>query len=205
MKIVSENQFSWKTYCYTIAPREEVIGSLLTYAGCGPGYCFCKDAPEKEIDVRNQLFYDVLDLCEKNEIDRCLCEDGKSKINGPIDLVGLFSCRPKKCKCKGSKEVKVNTGTGCAKGGFPDCPTPGELYCKDGLKLDPSATMRFRTKTAVERRQFGKGWKGCACSDGVMPRCKETGEPLKCPSGDFPDYDKYHGMEELAACRIEQW
>ena len=49
------------------------------------------------------------------------------------------------CKCKGSKEVKVNTGTGCEKGGFPDCPTPGELYCKDGTKLDPSYTMLFRS------------------------------------------------------------
>ena len=39
----------------------------------------------------------------------------------------------------------MNTGTGCAKGGFPDCPTPGELYCKDGTKLDPSATMLYRS------------------------------------------------------------
>ena len=28
----------------------------------------------------------------------------------------------------------------------------------------------YRTKTAVERREFGTGWKGCACSDGIMPR-----------------------------------
>ena len=48
------------------------------------------------------------------------------------------------CKCNGSKEVKVNTGTGCEKGGFPDCPTPGELFCKDGTKMDPTATMIYR-------------------------------------------------------------
>ena len=56
------------------------------------------------------------------------------------------------CKCKGSKEVKVNTGTGCAKGGFPDCPTPGELYCKDGTKLDPSATMLYRSSVFFPNR-----------------------------------------------------
>ena len=38
-------------------------------------------------------------------------------------------------------------------------------------------------------------------------RCKETGEPIMCPGKEpyAPDYETYHGMEELAACRIEKW
>ena len=65
-----------------------------------------------------------------------------------------FITPPLQCKCKGSKEVKVNTGTGCKKGGFPDCPTPGELYCKDGTKLDPSTTMLFRSALESQLSSF---------------------------------------------------
>ena len=50
--------------------------------------------------------------------------------------------------------MKVNTGTGCKKGGFPDCPTPGELYCKDGTKLDPSTTMLFRSALESKLSSF---------------------------------------------------
>ena len=31
---------------------EDLLGTLLTYATCNPGFCFCKDAPEKEVDTR---------------------------------------------------------------------------------------------------------------------------------------------------------
>ena len=74
-------------------PREDPIGSLLTYAGCSPGksmtiistcacnlniddaffilgYCFCKDNPEKEVDARPQVFRIVQDLCPRGEINR---------------------------------------------------------------------------------------------------------------------------------------
>ena len=78
--------------------QSDTDSSLPTIQNSYLGYCFCKDAPEKEVDIRNQLFYNVLDLCDRNEIDRCLCEDSKRKINAPIDLVGLFSCRPKKVR-----------------------------------------------------------------------------------------------------------
>ena len=50
----------------------------------------------------------------------------------------------------------MNTGTGCAKGGFPDCPTPGELYCKDGTKLDP-----LQADDGDPRGREGRKAEGC--------------------------------------------
>ena len=34
------------------------------------GYCFCKDNPDREVDVRPDYFKNVLDLCPRNEINR---------------------------------------------------------------------------------------------------------------------------------------
>ena len=73
------------------------------------------------------------------------------------------------CKCNGSKKVKVNQGMGCKKGGYADCPTWHNLYCKDGTNIgNPTESMKWRLTTSEQRRT--PGYKGCACADGVMPR-----------------------------------
>jgi len=185
-------------------PRANPIGSLLTYAGCSPGYCFCTDAPEKEVDARPQVFKIVHDLCPRGEINRCLCHDGKTKVTGPLDVVQIFTCRPKKCKCNGSKKVMVNQGMGCKKGGYADCPKWHNLFCKDGTNIgNPTESMKWRLTTSEERRR--PGFKGCACADGIMPRCKGTGKPIICPDGDEVDWNGPEVMEELAGCRMEEW
>ena len=66
--------------------------------------------------------------------------------------------------------AKINTGFGCRKGGWLDCPKPSKLFCNDGTLLDNSYIMKWRTKTADERRRLGDNFNGCICSDGIMPR-----------------------------------
>ena len=83
-------------------PKDNLLGALITHLGCNPAYCFCKDNPEKEIDIRPQFFSSFLDLCPRNELNRCLCGDGKTAMNAPFDILSTMSCRPKKCKCNGS-------------------------------------------------------------------------------------------------------
>ena len=69
-------------------PKDNLLGVMLTIVGCFPGkfklttivhtaipnyllgYCFCKDDPTREIDVRNQFFAHVFDTCPRNEINR---------------------------------------------------------------------------------------------------------------------------------------
>ena len=73
------------------------------------------------------------------------------------------------CKCNGSKKVMVNQGMGCKKGGFADCPEWHNLFCKDGTNIgNPTESMKWRITTVEERMK--PGYKGCACSDGIMPR-----------------------------------
>ena len=71
-------------------PDENFLTAIINMMGCGPGmmlctfvvlyslifqhvgYCFCKDNPEKEVDVRPDYFKNVLDLCPRNELNRYL-------------------------------------------------------------------------------------------------------------------------------------
>ena len=59
------------------------------------GYCFCKGAPDVEVDVRQQVQKVMFDLCPRGEMNRCLCEDN-TKIEFPFNAIELFQCRPKK-------------------------------------------------------------------------------------------------------------
>jgi len=182
---------------------EENFLALLTYIGCSPGYCFCKDNPEQEVDVRPDIYKNTLDLCPRNEINRCLCEDSKTTKSAPFDLFTILSCRPTKCKCNGEETAKINTGFGCRKGGWLDCPKPSKLFCNDGTLLDNSYIMKWRTKTADERRRLGDNFEGCICSDGMMPRCGGTGlagKPQQCPNGDDVDWT-LGGAQEFNGCK----
>ena len=59
------------------------------------GFCFCKDAPTVEVDVRQQFLKEVMDLCPKGKMDRCLCRDN-SKIIWPFTQFDVITCGPKK-------------------------------------------------------------------------------------------------------------
>ena len=59
------------------------------------GFCFCKDAPTVEIDVRQQFLKEVMDLCPRGRMDRCLCSDN-SKIMWPFTQFDVINCGPKK-------------------------------------------------------------------------------------------------------------
>ena len=45
------------------------------------GFCFCKDAPEKEVDARPQVFKIIHDLCPKGEINRYVEENIRSLLS----------------------------------------------------------------------------------------------------------------------------
>ena len=94
--------------------KDDLMGSLLTFIGCNPGkllrihaflltlqwsiisgFCFCKDAPTVEIDVRQQFLKEVMDLCPKGRMDRCLCSDN-TKITWPFTQFDVINCGPKK-------------------------------------------------------------------------------------------------------------
>jgi len=185
-------------------PREDPIGAMINFVGCAPGYCFCKDSPEKELDVRPQFFRAIQDLCPRHKLDRCLCKDGKLKTKAPFDVMKAYTCQPKKCKCKGSNKVKIQQEFGCPNGGLSSCPKLDDLYCKDGTHLSPNNVMQWRMKNARERWNAKKPRRFCACPDGIMPRCRETGKHVECPNGEDVDWN-LGGAEELAGCRIEDW
>ena len=86
------------------SPKDNLLGATITYLGCTPAYCFCKNNPEKEISILPQYFYSFLDLCPRNELNRCLCGDSKTAIKAPFDIISAISCHPKKCKCNGSNK-----------------------------------------------------------------------------------------------------
>ena len=53
---------------------------------------------------------------------------------------------------------------------MPDCPSPSKLICKEGTQLEHRNIMKWRTRTADERRRLGDEYNGCICPDGIMPR-----------------------------------
>ena len=59
------------------------------------GFCFCKDAPDVEVDIRMQMIRVVMDLCPRGEMNRCLCKDD-TKINFPFTLMDIMNCEPKR-------------------------------------------------------------------------------------------------------------
>ena len=59
------------------------------------GFCFCKDAPDVEVDIRMQMIREVMDLCPRGEMNRCLCKDD-TKINFPFTLMDIMNCEPKR-------------------------------------------------------------------------------------------------------------
>merc|ERR1711934_519712 len=189
-------------------PDEDPINALITYVGCGPGYCYCKDNPEKEVDIRPQLSSTVLDLCPRNELNRCLCQDGKTRLKPPFDLLKVHSCRPKKCKCNGSETVMVNQGYGCKKGGYSDCPNGfDDFICKDGTQLSVTAIMKSWITASGEQIRSDKM---CACPDGIIPKCRSTGKWFSCPkngshvNGDQIDFN-LGNWQSFKGCKVEDW
>jgi len=185
-------------------PDENFLTAMINMMGCSPGYCFCKDNPDKEVDVRPDYFKNVLDLCPRNELNRCLCEDGKTTERAPFDLLTILRCKPKKCKCNKSKKAKTNTGFGCRKGGWASCPKPTKAYCNDGTSLGDDYVMKWRTQTAAERWRLGDNFNTCICSDGMVPRCGGKGpeKPIQCPNGDEVDW-ALSVSQEFNGCQTE--
>jgi len=174
--------------------KDDLLGSLLTMMGCNPGFCFCNDAKEIEVDIRDQALKEVMDLCPRGEMDRCLCKDN-TKILWPFTQFEMLECAPKKCKCKGDKKPKTLTRLGCAKGGIPKCPGYTNGVCRDGTIIDTGYIFRHYV-------QYGTT--GCLCPDGFLFKCEETGvEPL-CPDGKPNDWS-LGGLEDLVKCNREKW
>ena len=84
---------------YTTGPfyyDEDPVGSVVTYVGCNPDFCYCKDSPDVRRDSRPKEFSSVMDLCPAGEMDRCLCHDN-SVVHFPFDMATFFfTCRPKR-------------------------------------------------------------------------------------------------------------
>ena len=84
---------------YTTGPfyyDEDPVGSVVTYVGCNPDFCYCKDSPDVRKDSRPRELAAVMDLCPVGEMDRCLCIDN-SVIHFPFDMATFFfNCRPKR-------------------------------------------------------------------------------------------------------------
>jgi hypothetical protein len=80
----TEGPFFWE---------DDPISVMITYVGCNPGFCTCNNG--NEVDTRPPPIAAVLDTCEKHEISKCLCEDN-TKLNYPFDIIGLFTCKPKR-------------------------------------------------------------------------------------------------------------
>jgi len=189
-------------------PNEDLLGSIFAHLGCNPSHCFCKNDIKKEVDIRPQYFKGFMDLCPRNELNRCLCKDGKKTEEAPFDILKTIMCQPKKCKCNGSNEVKVVQEFGCEKGGYPVCKNePGSfnLVCKDGTKLTFPYILQWNIDTLSEQWKLGKDFKGCLCPDGIIPRCRTTKTMFECPNGDPVDFDQFPGYIEYNGCKIEDW
>ena len=75
---------------------EDPVGSVVTYVGCNPDFCYCKDSPTVVRDSRPIELAAVMDLCPVGEMDRCLCHDNEV-ANFPFDMATFFfECRPRR-------------------------------------------------------------------------------------------------------------
>ena len=89
-------------------------------------------------------------------------------------------------------------GMGCKKGGFPECPSQNELYCRDDTQLGPNRLMEWKIA----------GSKGCPCSDGFHGYCKSTEASIRCPNGEEPDFFNREGKlvkemaDDFSKCRF---
>ena len=101
---------------------------------------------------------------------------------------------PLQCKCVDSNQVKKIVKMGCKNGGFPSCPRHNNLVCKDGTVLDWTTFFNYKLE----------GHKGCLCGDGIMPRCKDTDDVIKCPDGSYIDWN-IGGPEDYADCEVEDF
>ena len=86
------------------------------------------------------------------------------------------------------------TKMGCRNGGFPNCPRSNNNLCKDGTSVNRNLF--------IEHRLAGGG--GCICADGVMPKCRDTNDYIKCPDGSDVDWN-LGGPRELVGCRTEEF
>ncbi len=82
----------------TLFYEEDPLGAALTYIACNPDFCYCKDAPDVEVDTRPPEMVAVMDVCPRGMMNRCLCHDNKV-AKFPFDMTTfLFECRPKKVR-----------------------------------------------------------------------------------------------------------
>ena len=80
--------------------EEDPLNVALLYQTCNPDFCYCRGSPDVERDSRNVEMKAIMDLCPRNEMSRCLCEDN-SVIKFPFDMTTLFQvCRPKRVRHK---------------------------------------------------------------------------------------------------------
>ena len=78
--------------------EEDPLNTALLYQTCNPDFCYCKNSPDVERDSRNVEMKAIMDLCPRNEMHRCLCEDN-SVVKFPFDMTTLFqTCRPKRVR-----------------------------------------------------------------------------------------------------------
>ena len=101
------------------------------------------------------------------------------------------------CKCKGEAQPKKVTGLGCAKGGTPYCPDVKEptWVCKDGTKYSRNDILRHQATGRDE----------CVCRDGVMPKCLNTKDYIKCPDGSDWDINFGNPGTYLTTCKYEEF
>ena len=83
---------------------------------------------------------------------------------------------------------------GCKNGGFPYCTRPNNNYCKDGTHLVRKVFLDYKLK----------GSEGCVCKDGIMPKCGDTNDYLKCPDNSTIDWS-IGGPRDFINCKEEEF
>ena len=83
---------------------------------------------------------------------------------------------------------------GCRNGGVPTCPRSNNNLCKDGTNIN--------RKVFIEHKLKGTG--DCICVDGIMPKCKDTNDYIKCPDGGDVDWG-IGGPRDFVNCRLEEF
>ena len=107
-----------------------------------------------------------------------------------VAIIGCLLCQvthgndetrcPFQCKCVEATQPRKVTSLGCAQGGTPSCPDikePTNLVCRDGTMFSRNDVLRNQAQAE----------ESCICPDGIMPKCQNTKDHLKCPDGS--DFD----------------